>query len=467
MRSIRSKLWLSMMALVAIVLLLLWLLQIVFLERFYAHFRVADIKQKVAVISQLIIDGRQSAAIEELDRLALTQGITIEWLDQQAGVIYRSAADAAGQMPMMRNMVWSDLYQRALLGEKIELTLSHHRFNNKYTVIGVPINDASGNIKGGLLASIPMAAVAETAAILKRQLVYITLILLLVTSLLSFWLAKGFIKPILHIREVAVAMAGGDFSARAESTSSDEISMLAGAINFLGEELAKIEQLRRDLVANVSHELRTPLSIIRGYAETIRDITGDRPAEREKQLAIIIEETERLADMVNNTLHLAQLQSGTPDLKLATITVQELLEGAVKQHSLIAEQAGVTLTLVGDVRATVEADPAKIAQVIGNLLQNSLQHTSSGGTIEVRARAKEQAVHISVVDTGSGIPATDLPYVWDEYYQSTHSRGRERVGTGLGLAIVKNILDAHDANYGIDSILGAGTTIWFELKRAQ
>lgn len=463
MGSIRSKLWLSMMALVGIVLVLLWLMQIVFLESFYTRLRIDDIRQKMAAIGQLAAAGEQQTVIDELERVALTQSLTLEWVDARGSTLYRSAADSASQMPMMR-MMWSDLYQRLLAGKMVETSVSHHRFGNQYTIIGVPVRSATGAVSGGILATVPMAAVAETATILKRQLLYITAILLLVTGLLSFWLARSLSRPILHIRQVAATMANGDFSARAEYDGSDEISMLARAINYLGEQLAKIEQLRRDLVANVSHELRTPLSVIRGYAETIRDITGDQPQQRAEQLEIIIDETERLAHMVNDTLQLALLQSGNADLKLETISVRELLEDAVKHYSLMAQQVGISLILEGQLDVLVEADAAKIAQVMRNLLQNSLQHTGAGGQVRIQAVAAEHKVRVAVADTGTGISPDDLPFVWDKYYRSERANV---TGTGLGLAIVKGILDAHQASYRVASQLGIGTTIWFELSRAH
>lgn len=464
MGSIRSKLWLSMMAIVAIILVLLWLMQIVFLENFYTNLRLSDIKQKMLAIASVAAAGEQQMVIDELERLALTQSLTVEWVDAQGRSLYRSSADSIGQMPMMR-MHWSQLYRQLLAGEQVGLTLSHNRFGNEYRLMGVPVLSATGAVNGGIVTTVPMAAVAETAAILKRQLLYITAILLLVTGVLSLWLARSLTKPILHIRQVAVTMASGDFSARAEYDGSDEIGMLAHAINYLGEQLAKIEQLRRDLVANVSHELRTPLSVIRGYAETIRDITGNQPEQRQEQLAVIIDETERLAQLVNDTLQLTLLQSGNVDLRLEALSVRELLEDASKSFSLIALQAGIELAVEGDLDVMVEADAAKLAQVMHNLLQNSLQHTGSGGQIKVQAAATGQRVRIAVADTGSGIADTDLPYVWDKYYKGKPANATEQRGTGLGLAIVKGILDAHASNYDVRSQLGRGTTIWFELKR--
>lgn len=466
MRSIRGKLWLGMMTLVGVMLLLLWLFQIVWLERFYASMRVNDLQRTLTSIARLTQSTDYQDVIYEMDRLASIQNVTLEWLDADGSAIHFSSGDSAGQMPMMRNMIRAELYRQVLAGEDVQATVSHPRFGTEYTLLGLALRSANGEVTGALMTTLPMAAVAETADILKHQLVYVSALLLMVASFCSFWLARGFARPILEIRRVSAAMASGDFSARANHHSQDEIGRLAESINHLGAELAKIEQLRRDLVANVSHELRTPLGVIRGYAETIRDITGDDREKRDAQLAIIVEETERLTNLVNDNLHLALLQSGNAELKLRDFCLCDLLRDTVERYLLLAEQKGVTLLLRGDSEARVVADEAKIEQVVRNLLQNSLQHTAPDGQVVVEVTESAKGVRVAVADTGTGIAAAELPHIWDKFHRGPSAGTPGNRGTGLGLAIVKGILDAHGAEYGVDSEVGVGTTVWFRLKRA-
>ncbi len=467
MRSIRGKLWLGMMTLVGVVLLLLWLLQIVWLERFYASMRVNGLQKNLTSLARLTQSSDYQDVVYEMDRLASTQNLTIEWLNADGSAIHSSTGDSGSQMPMMRNMIRADLYRQVLAGEEVQATVSHPRFGTEYTLLGLPLRTAAGSVVGALMTTLPMAAVAETADILKHQLVYVSATLLVVASLCSFWLARGFAKPILEIRRVSAALANGDFSVRTNHQSQDEIGRLAESINHLGTELAKIEQLRRDLVANVSHELRTPLGVIRGYAETIRDITGNNPEQREAQLAIIIEETERLTSLVNDNLHLALLQSGNVELKLRDFCLADLLQDVVERYLLIAEQKGVKLLLRGEGEARVVADEAKLEQVVRNLLQSSLQHTALEGQVVIEVVENADSVRVAVADTGAGIPAADLPHIWDKFHRGTTASAGTIRGTGLGLAIVKGILDAHGAEYGVDSEVGVGTTVWFKLKRAS
>ncbi len=462
MTSIRGKLWLGMMALVAVILLALWLLQIVFLQTFYADMRISNIEQQLDAIGQTTQQGNLQEVRFALDRLASIQNLTIEWLDSQGRLVYASSGEQVGHMPMMMGMA-RGLYERALSGQQVQLTASHPRFGSEYILLGLPLEGGGG----ALIATVPMAAVAETVTILKRQLVYVSVLLLALTAALSYWLARGFARPIKQMRWAAGAMAEGDFSARVEHDSQDEIGMLARSINHLGERLAKIEQLRRDLVANVSHDLRTPLSVIRGYAETIRDISGDDRGRRDEDLQTIIEETERLTELVDHNLQLALLQSGNAEINSRDFSIGELLQDIVGKYSVMAQQQGINLQVRASFDLIALADEAKIAQVVQNLLQNSLQHTEPGGSITLKAVKSDGKVRVSVADTGSGISPADLEHVWDKYYQARSSEERAFGGSGLGLAIVKGILDAHGSAYHIDSQLGFGTVVWFDLEQYQ
>jgi signal transduction histidine kinase len=250
---------------------------------------------------------------------------------------------------------------------------------------------------------------------------------------------------------------------RLKPKSDDEIGRLSGAINHLGEELSKTEQIRRDFIANVSHELRTPLSLIRGYAETVRDVSGDNRDKREEQLGIIIEESERLGLIVDDILDLSRMQSGSISLDTAPFDLSKTIDGVVKRYDILSAQTGIQIACDNNEGVLVQADEARIEQVLYNLINNAFNYSKSGGIVTVRVKPKENAVRVEVSDTGSGIADKDLDNIWERYYKGDKSEGRKAVGTGLGLAIVKNILEAHKAKFGVNSIIGKGTTFWFQL----
>lgn len=463
MKSIRFKLWAGMMALVVIVLLLLWLFQVVFLESFYTNMRISNVKDEAANIITLINEGKALDSEDRLEAFAYNNNLNIELLDGKGNII-SIAGSSGGQMPMMKNSVRIEAFQDALRGKETALSLLHPRFGNKFILLGIPVK-TGGTISGALLINMPLAPVEETAAIIKEQLIYITLVLLVASLVISFLISRSFTRPLLEIKKVSETMASGDFSARISAGKQDEIGELARTINYMGEQLSQIDQLRKDLIANVSHELRTPLSLIRGYAETLRDVSGNNPAKRERQLGIIIDETERLSQIVNDILNLSQLQSGNIKLNKNRFSLREKVEGIIKRYDVLKEKTGVELT--GDIEgsAILEADEARIEQVLYNLINNAFKHTPSGGKITVRALEQKNALRLEVSDTGSGIAKEELSHVWERFYKTDKTGNTKLAGTGLGLAIVKEVLEAHKALYGIESTLGEGTTIWFEIPK--
>ena len=464
MRSIRIKLWAGMMTLVIIVLILLWLFQIVFLENFYTRMKVNDIKEKTIAVTELLNADQTEDFRDQMDILAYENSMSIELLDMNGNIVYETnSSGTVGKMHGMMNSLRSQIYEKALTGQESATTMTHPRFGNEFMLIGLPVY-INQELTGGLLLSFPLAPVEDTAAILQRQLFYISLILLAAASLLSFLLARTFTRPIVDIEKAAAQMAEGDFSARIDVKQQDEIGQLAKTINYLGQQLSQIDQMRKDLIANVSHELRTPLSLIRGYAETLRDVTGNDADKREKQLGVIIEEAERLSRMVDDILNLSRLQSGHFELNKSIFSVRNLAGNVAKRYDLLSKQREVSIIMEMSDEQLVEADAARIEQVLYNLINNAFNNTNAGGTITIRDMDNGDSVRIEVMDSGSGIPEEEINRIWDRYYKADKSTGKT-VGSGLGLAIVKAILEAHGAAYGVESKKGAGTTFWFELGK--
>lgn len=465
MKSIALKLWSGMMVLIVVVLILLWLFQIVFLDSFYTDQKITSLKKEGLLIVSTIERADKAEFQNRLEKLAYDSNANIELLDAKGNILY-STGSSMQMIPMMFNNLISQSLQDVLGGKLVTTPFTHPRMGSQIELIGIPVK-VSGQIQGALFINMPLAPVKDTVIILKKQLIYITLLLLIAALILSFLLSRSFTKPILEITKAADHMASGNFSIRIPSQSGDEIGRLAKTINHMGEELSKIEGLRKDLIANVSHELRTPLSLIRGYAETIRDVSGNTPEKRNKQLEIIIEESERLGKLVEDILHLSQLQSGYYSLTAGKFNAAEVLESVAKKYEIISEQTGIRLLLENVKAVPVVGDGPRIEQVLYNLVNNAFNHTSRSGCITIKAVEKERFVKILVSDTGSGISEEDIEHIWNRYFKADKSSGKRQIGTGLGLAIVKGILEAHKAPYGVESKIGLGTTFWFELEKAE
>lgn len=464
-KSILFKLWTGMMSLALIVLVLLWFFQVVFLGSFYTDMRISNVKNEASAIINMQAAKNTKEIQDKLEVFAYNNNVSVEVFNNAGESLFIAGnINNSMQMPMMRNNTRVEALNEALKGNYVSYPVTHPRFGNKFLMLGIPVTLSDGTSEA-IVINMPLAAIDETVAILKKQLLYISIILLLASLFISYLLSRSFSKPIIAIKKATDSMALGDFSVRIDNTKKDEIGELAEKVNYLGQQLSKIDQLRKDLIANVSHELRTPLSLIRGYAETIRDITGENPEKRVKQLGIIVDETERLSKIVDDILNLSQLQSGYIELNKNTFSVKETLDTIIKHYEVLQEKTGVTLNVQGDTDILLFADKARIEQVFYNLINNAFNHTPSGGEVSVRVINQQEKVRFEISDTGSGIPEKDIPFIWDRYYKADKTSSKKSVGTGLGLAIVKGLLNAHDAVYGVESQINKGTTFWFEINK--
>ena len=235
-------------------------------------------------------------------------------------------------------------------------------------------------------------------------------------------------------------------------------------VTFLDvSEMRRLEQVRRDFVANASHELKTPLTTIRGFAETL--LEDDPPDHlRREFLTSIRDNTLRLQRMVDDLLDLSRLESGAWSARREELAVGGIAEEVWEDFRARGDEAGIRFEIVGGARAL--ADEQGLRQVFRNLIENALRHTPRGGSISVRARLEDDLVHVAVLDTGVGIPSRALPRIFERFYRADTSRARSEGGTGLGLAIVRHLVHAMGGQVGAESELGKGTTIWFTLPPA-
>ena len=225
----------------------------------------------------------------------------------------------------------------------------------------------------------------------------------------------------------------------------DKNAQIWGVVAVLQDvtQASKLELLRREFISNVSHELRTPLSYLQGFTEAILDGVIKEPGETEKYLNIILEETLRLRRLVDELLDLSQMESGHFTLKKEKISLNSLIERVVKKASPYAVKKQVEINCNLQDIPLVMADEDRIQQVLINLIDNAIKHTSSGKEILIQSKSCEEGVVVSVKDHGPGVPEDELDFIWERFYKVDKSRARGKGGTGLGLAIVKNIIDAH------------------------
>ena len=288
---------------------------------------------------------------------------------------------------------------------------------------------------------------------------------------ISLIISRTLLLPIRGMTTAAEAMADGDFSRKIRVESEDEIGILAKTFNDMATqietmlaELKKAEMLRREFVANVSHELRTPLTSIRTYAETIsenKEIPHDMEAEF---LRVIINESDRMAKIVQDLLELSRFDSGTSVLSVGRFSMERSIRDVYAAIVLEAKRHDQELNLELEWRLpSIRGDRARIEQVLMNVMSNALKYTPDGGTIDIYSGSLDGNVWVRIEDTGIGIPQEDLTRVFDRFYRVDKARSRESGGTGLGLSIAKEIITKHGGDIKIDSRQGEGTSVTITL----
>jgi len=301
-------------------------------------------------------------------------------------------------------------------------------------------------------------------ASVNRVLLIVAVVAGLSAVLLILGLSRRILAPVEALTAAVRRMEAGDLSQRVEITSRDEIGELARAFNSMADGLARLEELRRNMVTDVAHELRTPLSNIRGYLEALQD--GVVAPERHI-IDSLHAEAMLLSRLVDDLQELSLAEAGQLRLERQPVALADVVDRAVEAIRLRAEARGVALRVNLPEDLLVDIDPQRIGQVLRNLLENALTHTPSGGEIAVAAHDEGQWVRVSVRDTGSGIAAEDLPYVFERFYRADKSRSRATGGAGLGLAIARQLVEAHGGRIEVESAIGQGTQFTFTLPVAE
>ena len=324
------------------------------------------------------------------------------------------------------------------------------------------VGQLSADGKYGIIVSTGMAQIATAAEVLRSILWPVALILLVLDLLFAMLFSRWFTRPVQQLSSGAKEIAAGNYDIQLPVVHHDEIGQLAEDFNHMAAEVKRSAQLEKDILANVSHDLRTPLTLIKGYAETVRDLTGTDAEKRTEQCNIIVDETDRLSALVNSVMELSKVQSGAEKPNLIDFDMGELCFEVVGRYDALCDQNHWHLELQADEAAPVRADPAMMERVLHNLLGNAFHHIGADGQVMLRVLPQADGCRVEIEDHGPGIPPEDLPYIFDRYYRARQDSGK--VGTGLGLSITKAILQQHGFAFGVSSAVGQGSTFWFVMR---
>ena len=306
--------------------------------------------------------------------------------------------------------------------------------------------------------------ISDFTILTKQQLMYVCIIGIFIAIIISIFLSSKITEPITKITKKAKKLGSGDTEVTFEESGIKEIDELSEALTQAQMEMVKTDELRRDLMANVSHDLKTPLTMIKAYAEMIRDISYKDHDKMNEHLGIIVDETDRLTVLVNDILDLSRMQSNADTLSIETFDLADNIKTIVNRYQIIKETEKYIINVEMPESIKIKADKKKINQVIYNLINNAINYTGKDKTVTVRVTKHKKYYLVEIIDTGKGIKESEIPYIWNKYYKNDKNHQRNVVSTGLGLSIVKEILELHGYEYGVKSVLKKGSTFYFKIK---
>ena len=437
------------------ILVFLFFFQVIFIDTFYEWTKTRTIKN---LSKDILVTERDTSLYDKLDRVSYKENVCIELTNSNGENLYSSNGNNCRlrSKTIKRNFINSNK-------ESKTYNLVNNFTREKSIMSATKL---SNNLY--IFISTSLIPLDSTINIIEQQLIVVSIVVLLLSIVIAYFISKRLSLPITKISKAAKLISKGKLKTKFETTSDiKELVDLTNALNDMKDELSKTEELQKDLMANVSHDLKTPLTMIKAYAELILDININDKEKCKNNLNIIIEEVNRLNTLVNDILNLTKVESNLEKLEKSEFDLIKLIKRIVKQHNIYVIKDGYNIEFIhGNIKELViEADKKKIEQVIYNLLNNALNYTGEDKKVIIKVEENDIDYTIMVIDSGKGIDKKEIDHIFDRYYRSKKNHKRYVYGTGLGLSIVKNILLLHNYEYGVTSKKNKGTTFYFKIKK--
>lgn len=437
------------------ILVFLFFFQVIFIDTFYEWTKTRTIKN---LSKDILVTEKDTSLYDKLDRVSYKENVCIELTNSNGENLYSSNGNNCRlrSKTIKRNFINSNK-------ESKTYNLVNNFTREKSIMSATKL---SNNLY--IFISTSLIPLDSTINIIEQQLIVVSIVVLLLSIVVAYFISKRLSDPITKISKAAKLISKGKLKTKFETTSDiKELVDLTNALNDMKDELSKTEELQKDLMANVSHDLKTPLTMIKAYAELILDININDKEKCKNNLNIIIEEVNRLNTLVNDILNLTKVESNLEKLEKSEFDLIKLIKRIVKQHNIYVIKDGYNIEFIHDniKELVIDADKKKIEQVIYNLLNNALNYTGEDKKVIIKVEEDDKDYTIMVIDSGKGIDKKELDHIFDRYYRSKKNHKRYVYGTGLGLSIVKNILLLHNYPYGVTSKKNKGTTFYFKIKK--
>ena len=480
--SILFRSWVSFIILAIGIISAVWIGELVAFAALFRNMRVNQIHDTNEVLIEKLKNNdckpEATSFRREVERVVTEVNMTVVVFrfDNEADptnpydstiLLYRNGArqDLPGDEAVAREVVTAEFLEKLnAVGESGRISYTTGANPSFNVIVGEKMLDSHGDTVYYMSTS-KIVTNDATVVVLTSQFKVVTVVCLLVSVLVSFIIAWKFAKPVRDFTATAKKIGDGDLTVKYEGNGYNEFDDLADALNYSTGEIIKAENLRRDFLANVSHDLRTPLTLVKAYAEMIRDVSGDNKEKRDRNTQVIINEVDRLTMLVDDILDLSKLQSGTVQMSKEDVDLAVVIDQTIGQFAVMKDRGYVfDVSLIDG--AIVTCDPKRMTQVMYNLVGNAINYVGEDNLVKVNLSISDGMVKTEVTDHGKGIPQEEIDKVWDRYYRSNQNK-RNVVGSGIGLSIVKSILVSFGAEYGIESKEGEGTTFWFALPLSE
>ena len=494
--SIRAQLAAMFTGLMAVILSANLLANYFFLERYYIH-RLEDTLTRAyrLVDAHMSEDGLDSDYFEdrasEINQLFFSNNMDLIVLDEDFQKILSTR---------MNSDVMAGRLYGYTTGLEPDENVTVLRQNDSYRIqrkrdsmMDLDYLEMWGSLtnRGYFMIRIPMSSIHESVGISARFTLLFSVAALVLCFFLIWIFSTRFAKPVRELTELSNRMADLDFDARYTSGGSNEIGQLGEHFNRMSDTLQetisqlksannelqrdierkeKQEQMRSEFISSVSHELKTPIALIRGYAEGLQECVNDDPESREFYCDVIVDEADKMNEMVQKLLTLNQLEFGADQVEMSRFDIAALIRGKMQSLQILAQQKEAVMTYDGPDELHVWGDEYLAEEVLTNYLSNALNHVDGERRIIVSAGAspdREKAARFTVFNTGEQIPEEDIDRLWEKFYKVDKARTREYGGSGVGLSIVKAIMDSFHQPYGVNNVPDRdGVEFWFELEKA-
>lgn len=413
------------------------------------------------------LDESLRTRVIELQGSIKIDGRRVQFEQKVAELVMIYDADGALLERLGPNVEFSNIdktVEQALFGKSSFVSASTPK-GPDVRLYAAPFNDNSGRRVAIIVGRLPND-ILDVLAIFRMVILNSSLLVVVLAGVGGLFLADRTLKPVERIAEIARGIGESDLSRRIDIQTDDELGRLASTLNGMIARLEEAFKKQRQFVADASHELRTPLAIIQ--AESSLALGKERTqAEFRKSLELVSQEVDYMSDIVGKLLLLARSDAGVEPVDLRDVDLKELLVGLSQDVEALAQEKGLQFTLGSTDSLTIKGDKLKLRQLFLIVLDNAIRHTPGGGSISGSLVRRDGSAVASIGDTGIGIPAEHLPFIFDRFYRVDKARSRAEGGMGLGLSIAMSITKMHGGNIEVESQVGVGTTFRIVLPLAD